>query len=119
MPQRRVMTEFEVFEETERGASPGRLHYVVRNARGPSLCGYVRSITEFTAVSSRLCCRSTWRQGLASTLLKATSVANARNCGSSSGGGRTVGALALSELPWAAATWSSMGRGCEMHGEDV
>jgi hypothetical protein len=37
---------------------------------------YLRSITEFTAVSSRLCCRLTWRQGLASTLWTATSVAN-------------------------------------------
>ena len=31
--------EFEVFEETERGPVPGRVHYVERNTLGPGLCG--------------------------------------------------------------------------------
>ena len=30
---------FEVFEETNRGEVPGRVHYVERNTRGPALCG--------------------------------------------------------------------------------
>src|ERR1019366_2662690 len=33
------VVEYEVFQETERGSVPGLLHYVVRNTRGPSLCG--------------------------------------------------------------------------------
>ena len=31
--------DYEVFEETERGRIPGRVHYVERNTRSPALCG--------------------------------------------------------------------------------
>ena len=37
--QRIGVVEFEVFEETDRGPIPARIHYVERNTLGPALCG--------------------------------------------------------------------------------